>query len=171
MSGNMTDRRWVWPELPLSAWKETYATLHLWTQIVGKIRLALAPQVNHWWNTPLYVTARGLTTSAMPYAGRTFEVVFDFVDHRLVIETSDGRGETLPLSPMTVAEFYAEFISRLKRLDIDVHIWAMPCEIEDAVPFDHAATDWQLRHSRRRSSNSGADTQNWLSPMLPLNSV
>src|SRR5262249_27087734 len=97
-----------WPELPLAAWKDTYATLHMYSQIVGKVRLAFAPRTNHWWEVPLYVEARGLTTSAIPYPGGAFEMRFDFLDHRLVLETSDGQRWALPLRPRAVADFYDE---------------------------------------------------------------
>jgi Family of unknown function (DUF5996) len=129
----MTD---TWPDLPLAAWSETCETLHRWTQIVGKVRMASTPLVNHWWNVTFYVTARGLTTSAVPHGARTFEVTFDFIEHRLRIETSDGSSESIALVPMSVADFHAEVMGRLRRLDIDVHIWTMPSEIENAVPFD-----------------------------------
>ncbi|MFL5096883.1 MAG: DUF5996 family protein [Xanthobacteraceae bacterium] len=129
----MTD---TWPDLPLAAWSETCETLHRWTQIVGKVRMASTPLVNHWWNVTFYVTARGLTTSAVPHGARTFEVTFDFIEHRLRIETSDGSSESIALVPMSVADFHAEVMGRLRRLDIDVHVWTMPSEIENAVPFD-----------------------------------
>ena len=132
----MSDLRSAWPELPLPNWSETCATLHLWTQIVGKIRLKLTPLINHWWNVTFYVTARGLTTSPIPYGTRAFEVTFDFQEHRLLIEGSDGRTESFALAPMSVADFYHEFMNRLRQLDIAVHIWTMPAEIENAVPFD-----------------------------------
>jgi hypothetical protein len=93
----LADQPQCWPALPLSSWKDTFATLHMWTQIVGKVRLRLTPVVNHWWNVPLYVTARGLTTSRIPYGERAFEVWFDFIGHQLVLETSDGQRKTLPL--------------------------------------------------------------------------
>jgi hypothetical protein len=102
----------VWPDLPLAAWSETCDTLQLWTQIVGKIRIALTPLINHWWNATLLVTGRGLSAPAMPYAGRTFDVSFDFANHRLVIETSDCRVEHFALKPMAVADFYHEFMER-----------------------------------------------------------
>jgi hypothetical protein len=134
-----------WPELPLSEWADTCATLHLWTQVVGKIRLAHAPLVNHWWQVPLYVTSRGLTTSPIPYGSRSFEIDFDFIDHRLVIQCSDGATETIALSPRSVADFYAEVMGRLRGLGLETHIWSMPVEIPDAIPFeqdrDHAAYD------------------------------
>jgi hypothetical protein len=125
-----------WPDLPLAGWSETCETLHRWTQIVGKVRMVLAPLVNHWWNVTLYVTSYGLSTSPIPYGERTFDVMFDFVDHHLLIHSSDGRTETLELTSMSVADFYAEFMGRLRRLDISVHIWTMPSEIENAVRFD-----------------------------------
>lgn len=139
-----------WPALPLNKWNETYATLHLWTQIVGKVRLALTPPVNHWWHIPLYVTARGLTTSPMPHGARTFEVEFDFIAHQLVIRISDGAMRSLPLRPQTVSDFYGEFLAALKSLDLGVKIWPMPVEIADAIPFEkdttHAAYDPDYAH-------------------------
>ena len=133
----------LWPDLPLSAWSETCETLHRWTQIAGKVRLASTPLVNHWWNVTLHVNSRGLAAPANCYAGHTFDVVFDFIDHQLCIATSDGRAESFALQPMSVADFYAEFMRRLRRLDIDVHIWTMPSEIENAVPFDQDRTHAQ----------------------------
>ena len=139
------DRPECWPALPLAAWAQTYATLHMWTQIVGKVRLALTPRVNHWWNVPLYVDARGLTTSAIPCEERAFEVRFDFVRHELVLETSDGRRKALPLVPRTVADFYAAFMALLRGAGIEVAIWRMPVEVPDPIPFDedrvHASYD------------------------------
>jgi hypothetical protein len=132
----MTEDPSPWPELALADWSDTCETLHRWTQIVGKVRMALTPLVNHWWNVTLYVTSRGLTTSPIPYGTRTFDVAFDFVAHRLRIETSDGGGETLGLEPMAVADFYGAFMRALRQLDIAVQIWTMPSEIENAVPFD-----------------------------------
>ena len=125
-----------WPNVPLSEWSDTCETLHRWTQIVGKVRMALTPLVNHWWNVTLYVTSRGLTTSPIAHGTRTFEIAFDFVDHRLSIETSDGDIERLDLAAMSVADFYAEVMARLRRLGIEVHIWTMPSEIANAVPFE-----------------------------------
>jgi Family of unknown function (DUF5996) len=132
-----------WPDLPLAAWSETCDTLHRWTQIVGKIRLMLTPLVNHWWNVTLYVTSRGLTTSPIPYGERTFDIAFDFIDHRLLVETNAGGMETLALRPMSVSDFYSELMHRLKNLEIDVHIWTMPSEIENAVPFEQDRTHAQ----------------------------
>jgi hypothetical protein len=131
------------PDLPLSAWSDTCDTLHRWTQVVGKVRMVQTPLVNHWWNVTLYVTSRGLATSPIPYGARIFEIVFDFVDHQLRIETSDGAIERIPLQPMSVADFYAEVLARLARLGIKVHVWTMPSEIEGALPFDQDRTHAQ----------------------------
>jgi hypothetical protein len=139
-----------WPELPLDSWQDTYATLHMWTQIVGKVRLALSPRVNHWWEVPLYVNARGLTTSAIPYGDGIFEVQFDFIDHKLEIETSWGTAKTLSLRPQSVADFYAAFMSALRSLGIEVKIWTMPVEVPNPVPCDrdtqHASYDPEYVH-------------------------
>jgi hypothetical protein len=139
-----------WPDLPFAAWSDTCDTLHLWTQIVGKIRIATTPLINHWWNVTLFVTARGLAAPAMSHRGQSFDIVFDFVDHRLDIETSDGRREGIKLRPMAVADFYAELMQALNRLGIEVPIWTMPSEIVDAVPFDkdhtHAQYDAAYAH-------------------------
>src|SRR5262249_43091428 len=124
----------------LAAWSETCDTLHLWTQIVGKVRLASAPLVNHWWNVTLYVTPRGLTTSPICCGARTFEIAFDFIDHQLIIATEDGRIERLTFAPMAVAYFYSAFMDRLRRLGIEVHCGTMPSEIKDAVPFEKDRT-------------------------------
>jgi len=132
-----------WPDLPLAAWSDTCDTLQLWTQIAGKVRIAVTPLINHWWNATFLVTARGLQAPAMPRGGGTFDIVFDFCGHRLLIETSDGRNESFALKPMAVAAFYAEFMERLCRLGIDVHIRTLPCEIENAVPFDRDRTHAQ----------------------------
>ncbi|MGH6795518.1 MAG: DUF5996 family protein [Methylocella sp.] len=115
----------AWPSLPLDEWRDTCATLHLWTQVVGKIRLALAPPVNHWWQVPLYVTCRGLTTSPIPYGARNFQIDFDFIDHRLTIQTSDGATESFLLQPRSVAEFHAEVMGRMRSLGLTVQIWAI----------------------------------------------
>ena len=134
-----------WPPLALRAWQDTCATLHMWTQIVGKVRLALTPLVNHWWNVPLYVHARGLTTSSIPYRNRAFEVRFDFVLHELVLQTSAGEVLTLPLAPYPVARFYRDFMDMLRAADIGVAIWTMPVEIAAPIRFDedtvHASYD------------------------------
>jgi hypothetical protein len=134
-----------WPPLPLAAWKDTCATLHLWTQIVGKVRLALTPLVNHWWNVPLYVDSRGLTTSSIPYGAGAFEIRFDFVRHALVLHTTAGAVHEMALVPQSVADFHAAFLQMLKAAGIDVAIWRMPVEIPGAVAFDedraHASYD------------------------------
>lgn len=141
----MSDLPECWLPLPLASWKDTYATLHMWTQIVGKVRLALTPRINHWWNVPLYVSTRGLTTSAIPYGGRTFELLFDFLKHELVLQTNDGQVKSLPLLPRSVADFYQAFMAMLHSADIEVKIWKMPVEIPDPIPFDqdrmHASYD------------------------------
>jgi hypothetical protein len=139
-----------WPELPLDAWQDTYATLHMWTQIVGKVRLALSPLINHWWEVPLYVNARGLTTSAIPYGDRIFEVQFDFIDHKLHIATSWGTSKRLALKPQSVADFYAAFMGALRSLGIEVKIWTMPVEVPNPVRCDldtqHASYDSEYAH-------------------------
>src|SRR5262252_7035425 len=126
----------TWPELRLDDWADTCATLHLWTQIVGKIRLAHAPLINHWWQVPLYVSSRGLTTSAIPHGTRSFQLDFDFIDHALVIRSDDGSSEAIALAPQTIADFYAELMDRLRGLGLETRIWTMPVEIPDAIPFD-----------------------------------
>jgi len=134
-----------WPELPLAAWRDTRDTLHLWTQIVGKIRLALTPWLNHSWHVALYVTARGLTTSPMPVAGGALEIEFDFLGDVLWLRLSDGRFRQVMLKPTPVAEFYAAVMIALKELGVEVRLRTMPCEIADCIPFDqdtvHAAYD------------------------------
>ena len=125
-----------WPELVLEDWQDTLATLHMWTQIVGKIRMKQTTLVNHWWNVTLYVSARGLTTSPMAYGDRIFEIGFDFIDHTLRIECSDGALTTLDLRPQTVADFYEEVMEALHGLGIDVKIWPMPVEIPNPIRFD-----------------------------------
>jgi hypothetical protein len=134
-----------WPALPLDSWRETCDTLHMWTQIVGKVRMRLTPLVNHWWNVPLYVTPRGLTTSNIPYGTRSIEIRFDFLAGRLVLECSDGLVRELPLRPMAVADFYREFMVLLRSAGVEVSIWHMPVEVPDPIPFDedrvHAAYD------------------------------
>jgi len=140
------------PELPYESWKDTLTTLHRWTQIVGKVRLALTPLVNHWWNVPLYVSARGLTTSAMPCESRDVEIWFDFIDHKLRIETSDGGSRELELKPQTVAEFYRSVMGLLSKLGIQVKIWTTPCELpsEETIPFEqddkHKSYDADAAH-------------------------
>jgi len=145
MRRNSIDEPEHWPALPPEQWKDTSATLHMWTQIVGKIRLALTPLINHWWNVPLYVNARGLTTSVIPYGNRPFELSFDFLDQQLVLQVSDGLRKVLPLTSMPVEEFYRQFMELLGSSGIQVKIWRMPVEIADPIPFDqdrvHATYD------------------------------
>src|SRR5215813_9634378 len=135
----------VWPNLPFIEWQETCETLHMWTQIVGKARLAQSPMINHWWQVPLYVTPRGLTTSPMPYGERAFQVDFDFIDHELRIQTSDGATHSFALRPQSVAKFYGEFMAALRSLNIKVSIRPRPVEVGAPIPFDqdhqHAAYD------------------------------
>ncbi len=134
-----------WPELPYAAWKDTRDTLHLWMQIVGKIRLMQTPWLNHSWHVVLYVTARGLTTSPIPYRERAFQIDFDFIDHVLLVRTSDGDLRRHLLAPMPVAQFHTELFAAMIELGLDVRITTMPCEIADSIPFDqdrtHAAYD------------------------------
>ncbi len=136
MLHTVADQPECWPTLPLDSWKDTYATLHMWAQMVGKVRLRLTPLVNHWWNVALYVTARGLTTSRIPYGQRAFELRFDFLRHQLVLETSDGIVKTLALEPRAVADFYQEFMAMLRSAGIEVKIWRMPVEIPNPIAFD-----------------------------------
>ena len=141
----------TWPDLPYAAWKETCATLHLWTQIVGKIRLARTPWLNHSWHVPLYVTARGLTTSPIPYGQRSFEIAFDFHEHVLEIMTSDGAGRSTALEPQAVAGFYGKVMSGLTDLGIPVRINELPSEIPGAVPFsrDRAHVAYDAEYAQR----------------------
>ena len=141
----------AWPALPYAAWRETYETLHLWTQIVGKTRLALAPMVNHWWQATFYVNARGFTTSAMPYGGRhALEIEFDFIAHELVFRTSKGERKAMRLVPQSVADFYAEYERVLADLGVSAKIWPVPVELPEVTPFAddraHAAYDPAMAH-------------------------
>ena len=134
-----------WPALPLSEWRDTYVTLHMWTQVVGKVALALTPRVNHFWNVAFLLTSRGFSTHPLTSAGRTLTIVFDFIDHELVIHCSDGAIDTLPLQPRSVAAFYRDVMARLRALGVDVRIWPMPVEVPDPIRFDqddrHASYD------------------------------
>jgi hypothetical protein len=135
-----------WPAIPLAQWADTRDTLQLWTQIVGKVRMVNTPLINHWWNIPLYVTARGLTTSLVPYGERGFEIDFDFLDHQLRIEATDGGHASMALEPRSVADFYAELMGHLDELGLHTEIWTVPVEIPDnSTPFDedheHASYD------------------------------
>ena len=140
----------AWPALPVAGWADTLATLHMWTQVVGKIRLAQTPLINQFWNVPLYVSARGLTTSAMPYEQRSFEMEFDFIDHQLHIRCSDGATRQLALEPRSVADFYHEVLRLLHELDLEVTIWPMPVEVENPIRFtddtEHASYDPEAAH-------------------------
>jgi Family of unknown function (DUF5996) len=154
MTPNTARDQALLPALPLASWKDSLATLHMWTQVVGKVRLKLCPLVNHFWNVAFYVTARGMTTSAMPYQRGTIqgtvEVRFDFIAHQLLLETNEGRLITIALKPMSVADFYKKFMAALADLGVIVKIWTMPCEIPDPIPFEkdeiHAAYDPEAVH-------------------------
>ena len=141
-SRNIAER---WPELSYTAWKDTRDTLHLWTQVVGKVRLTLTPWLNHSWHVALYVTARGLTTSPIPWRGGNFQIDFDFIDHVLWVRLSDGQFRQVMLKPMSVAEFYEDVMIALRELGIEAPIKTMPCEIADCTPLErdtvHAAYD------------------------------
>ena len=134
-----------WPELPWTEWADTIATLHMWVQIVGKVRTALAPPLNHWWHVTHYASSRGLTTSAIPYGKRQFQVDFDFLDHRLQVTDTAGGSFTMPLAPQTVARFHRAFMDGLRSLGIEVRISTRPVEVADAIPFEsddrHASYD------------------------------
>ncbi|HEY5447062.1 MAG TPA: DUF5996 family protein, partial [Pyrinomonadaceae bacterium] len=125
-----------WTPLPFAEWKDTAETLHMWTQIVGKIRLTLSPWTNQSWHVTLYVTSRGLTTSPIPHGAHTFEIQFDFIDHQLFIDKSDGARRAIPLKPQSVAEFYGTVMKTLSDLELPVTINTMPNEIENPIPFD-----------------------------------
>jgi hypothetical protein len=160
-----------WPSLPFSDWEKTCDTLHMWTQIVGKTRLALTPLQNHWWNVTLYVTPRGLTTSPIPFRQTSFEVEFDFVAHQLSIRTSEGRGHSIPLFPRSVADFYREYMACLSSLGIKVSIHLTPDEFDDKTPFDqdqhHASYDaTQVESFRRILINCDQVFKEFRSPFL-----
>ena len=146
---NLRDRE-ILSALPFDSWKDTLATLHMWTQIVGKVRLELCPLVNHWWNVTFYVTARGLTTSTMPFAAADVEVSFDFIDHKLLIQTCDGGTRVLALRPQSVADFYREFMAALAELGVEAKINTKPQEVPDPTLFEqdtvHASYDAEAVH-------------------------
>ena len=156
----MTQGDVSWPELPYEAWKDTCKTLHLWSQIVGKVRLACTPWINHGWHVTLYVTSRGLTTSPIPHGDRTFQVDFDFIDHRLDITTSDGGTAALGLAPRSVADFYHAFMAALGELQLQVRIHGSPNELKDPIPFardeTHGAYDSLYAHRFWRALTSAA---------------
>jgi hypothetical protein len=151
----MPEHSEVWPALPYEAWSDTLATLHMWTQVVGKVRLVQSPWVNHSWHVTLYVTVRGLSTSPIPYGTRTFEMEFDFIAHRLAIRTDEGRADHIPLEPQPVSAFYARLMAALAALDLPVKIYAKPNEVPEAIPFaqdeihrsydrDYASRFWRV---------------------------
>lgn len=137
---SVSSREENWPSLPFESWSDTCATLHMWTQIAGKIRLAQGPWINHSWHVTLYVTSRGLTTSPMPHGERTFQIDLDFIDHRLVIQSSDGRTGGLPLEPQSVAAFYKRLMQEMGRLDLRVEIHLKPNEVPKPIRFDQDET-------------------------------
>src|SRR5262249_16959952 len=152
-TGERTDWRRVmepWPTITLAEWEDTRDTLHMWTQVVGKVRLALEPMINHWWQTTLYVSARGLTTSLMHTADDGAEIGFDFAEPVLDLHTTDGRRRTVALEPRTVASFYEETMGALHDLDVEVSIFARPMEVAEAIPFAeddrHKAYDADAAH-------------------------
>ncbi len=145
-----------WPALQFPEWEKTCDTLHLWTQIVGKTRLALAPLENHWWNVPLYVTPRGLNTSPIPLRHQTFAVDFDFIAHRLTVRTSEGNEYGIPLYPRSVADFYGEYMACLRSLGIEVRIHRTPVEFDDTTPFDQ-----DQHHASYDSARSRAFGASW----------
>ncbi|HEX3178988.1 MAG TPA: DUF5996 family protein [Methylomirabilota bacterium] len=152
----------VWPRLMLAEWQDTHDTLHMWMQIVGKTRLALAPRENHWWHVPLYASARGLATSPIPYRSRAFDVEFDFIDHQLSVNTSDGATRHMPLRSQAVAEFYAEYLAILDTLGITVKIWPVPVEVEAPIPF---------REDRRHASYDPVLAQRFFHMLLHANRI
>ncbi len=139
-----------WPELPYAPWKTTVSTLHMWTQIVGKIRMVQTPWINHSWHVTLQVTPRGLTTGSIPHGERTFAIEFDFIDHRLIIATCDNEQRSIPLESRATAEFYSQVMAQLRELGLGVQIVARPNEVEPAIPFAedyvHAAYDREAAH-------------------------
>jgi hypothetical protein len=167
----------AWPPLPYDAWKDTYATLHMWTQVVGKVALALAPPLNHSWGSALQVGPRGLTTRTLPHGERTFTMEFDFVDHQLVISVSDGAMRTQALRPQTVADFYRDVMATLKDMGLPVKIWSMPVEIPSPIRFEqdtvHAAYDrlyverwWRaLSHAARAFTSCACTFVGKISPV------
>src|SRR5574340_995946 len=155
MDRQTTSHTEPWPSLPLEAWRDTYATLHLWTQIVGKIRLVQSPWINHGWHVTLLVTARGLTTTLIPHGTRAFQIDFDFIAHRLILQSSDGGTASFPLQAQSVAAFYTRLMAELDALQLRVDLDLRPCEVADPLPFDqdemHRAYDpefaarfWQI---------------------------
>jgi hypothetical protein len=136
MSKPDTTGRDAWPSLPYDAWKDTYATLHMWTQVVGKVALARAVPLNHSWAIAFHLTPRGLRTAVLPHERRSFMMTFDFLDHQLLVETSDDERQVLPLAPRSVADFYREVMALLDEMDLPVRIWSTPVEIPSPIPFE-----------------------------------
>lgn len=130
----------LWPHLPLEAWQDTCSTLHMWTQIIGKIRLHLAPMINHWWQVAFYITARGFTTSPMPFNSMYCQIDFDFIDHEMHIITDNGNSRSIELKPRTVADFYITTIEALSSLGIKAAIWTTPVEVPERIPFEQDNT-------------------------------
>ena len=161
-AGPPGDRASEWPELTLTAWSDTRDTLHMWTQVVGKIRLALEPMINHWWQVPLYVSARGLTTSLMHAGSIGLEIEFDFIHHVLVLRTSDGRRRAVKLEPRSVASFYDETMHALGDLGVDVRVFARPVEVVEAIPF--------ARDEKHHAYDADAAHRFWLA-LLPMHRV
>lgn len=135
-SNPRADNDAVWPSLPYARWKPTLTTLHMWMQVVGKVKLALTPLLNDWWNITFAVTARGMTTSIIPAGSRVFQVDFDFIDHHLTVNASDGASRRISLAPRSVADFYTEFMGNLEEIGIDVKINSHPVEVDEGIPFE-----------------------------------
>ena len=152
----------TWPELPYDTWKDTIATLHMWTQIVGKVKLELCPFLNQWWEITFHLTARGLNTGLIPWQGESFEIDFDFIDHMLSIRLSDGRSEQMELEPRTVADFYSVFMGALTALGIEVKISTLPVEVADGIHFDQDTV---------HASYDRASVQRWWRVMLAVGRV
>ena len=155
----MNDASNPWPPLPFAEWQDTATTLHMWTQIVGKIRLTLSPWINHSWHVTLYVTSRGLTTSPIPHGTSTFEIRFDFIDHELRILKSDGAARVLKLRPQSVAKFYREVMNALAEMELPVTINMTPNEIENPIPFDQDEEHRVLRSGIRQSILAGSGAE------------
>jgi len=151
MTTSRADDDVEWPALPYAAWQSSLDTLHMWTQVVGKVQLALTPFLNEWWNVTFRVTARGLTTPIIPSEGRVFQIAFDFVNHGLTISVSDGSMRSMRLEARSVADFYREFMSHLESLGIHVKIWAHPVEVDDPIPFeqDRVHSDYDPNYVNR----------------------
>lgn len=141
----MNQKEHIWPQLPYEAWKDTYATLHMWTQIIGKIKLKLSPMINHWWQVAFYITSRGFTTSPMPFGSIYCQIDFDFIDHKILFMTDNGNSCSIQLKARSVADFYHAAMEALNSLGIDAPIWTTPVEVSERIPFEqddsHTAYD------------------------------